>query len=237
MRKTKIPQSELQDIQLLINEGLSDSQVASRLTERGTPASDANVFQFRKRNQITPSRVPGGQPGSQNAAWVGGKTIDKDGYVLLYMPDHPHANHAGYIREHRFVMEQVLGRLLNRTEVVHHLNGLKSDNRPENLELFEENAEHLRHTLKGRCPNWTDDGKRRILEGIARGAANIKGKPMPEHQRLALVKSHIARKQQKEQQLGCLQPIPEVVSSPAALRTYDLLQLGLFDPIQVQPHT
>lgn len=89
--------------------------------------------------------------------------MNKDGYIELYCPNHPNARkHTRYILEHRLVMEKHLGRYLTRTEVVHHKNGVKDDNRIENLELFESNARHLEVTLKGCVPNWTEDGRRRM---------------------------------------------------------------------------
>jgi hypothetical protein len=104
----------------------------------------------------------GAQPGEKHRDWNGGRIIDKDGYALILMPDHPAANHAGYIREHRLVMEEYLGRLLGPEEVVHHKNGDKRDNRIENLEVFASNAEHLASTLKGKVPQWTPEGTARM---------------------------------------------------------------------------
>lgn len=59
-----------------------------------------------------------------------------DGYVMLYWPDHPLANKAGRVGHHRVVMSQMIGRLLLPHERPHHRNGDRSDNRPENLELW-----------------------------------------------------------------------------------------------------
>ena len=86
-----------------------------------------------------------------------GRYTTTKGYVLLYKPGHPTATKAGYIMEHRFVMEQVLGRFLQKTEIVHHLDGNKQNNQPENLVVMEK-IRHDKQTLKGRkymviCPH------------------------------------------------------------------------------------
>ncbi len=116
---------------------------------------------------------PTGAPLERHGRWNGGRVVDKHGYILLKRPDHPGANKQGYVREHRLVMEKALGRFLLQGEVVHHLNGDNSDNRPENLELFSSNADHLRHELKGKRPRWSENGQARINEGIANYHAEL----------------------------------------------------------------
>jgi hypothetical protein len=101
-------------------------------------------------------------PGSKNPAWKGGRVVNANGYVKLWMPEHPNCDRHNYFWEHRYVMEQMLGRLLLRNEVVHHRNKKHGDNRPENLELFSSNGEHLKKELKGQRPKWGAEGYERI---------------------------------------------------------------------------
>lgn len=67
--------------------------------------------------------------------WNGGIYINR-GYRKLLRPNHPNADIDGYVLEHRLVMEKSIGRLLTKDEEVHHINGNKTDNRIENLQLL-----------------------------------------------------------------------------------------------------
>jgi hypothetical protein len=79
--------------------------------------------------------------------WRGGKTI-RDGYVWIRCNNHP-KSHYGYVAEHRLVIEKYLGRILESWETVHHKNGIRNDNRLENLELLLS----TKHYGKIRCPH------------------------------------------------------------------------------------
>lgn len=82
--------------------------------------------------------------GNQHPHWKGGKVKHSKGYFQVYNPNHPFANHMGYILEHRLVMEKYLRRYLKREEVVHHKNEILTDNRLENLLLFPNTQKHLK---------------------------------------------------------------------------------------------
>ena len=77
-----------------------------------------------------------------------GMTISVAGYVQLFMPDHHEANQRGYVMEHRVVMEKVAGRHLRPGEVVHHIDGDRVNNRPDNLELFGSHSEHIKEECR-----------------------------------------------------------------------------------------
>ena len=61
---------------------------------------------------------------------------------MIHEPTHPKAGNGGWVAEHRFVVEQVLGRYLESDEHVHHVNGVKDDNRIENLQVMD-SLDHL----------------------------------------------------------------------------------------------
>lgn len=77
--------------------------------------------------------------------WKGGRIGAGRGYIMIYSPDHPNAVKIGntrYVREHRLVMEANIGRYLKPHEVVHHIDGDKSNNEISNLMLFSNQSKH-----------------------------------------------------------------------------------------------
>lgn len=69
--------------------------------------------------------------------------MDRYGYIQVWEPEHPRAMHGWYY-EHRLVVEAGLGRYLTSAETVDHINQIKDDNRPENLQVLTQSA----HSVK-----------------------------------------------------------------------------------------
>lgn len=71
------------------------------------------------------------------------RRVTSSGYILIFVGrGEPGASKSGHILEHRKVMQDILGRPLLPAENVHHKNGIKDDNRPENLELWTRSQPH-----------------------------------------------------------------------------------------------
>jgi len=78
-----------------------------------------------------------------NNNWKGGRHIASNGYVIIRMePGHHLVDARGYAYEHRVKAEEKLGRRLRQGEIVHHINGDKTDNRLENLHVVSSIAYH-----------------------------------------------------------------------------------------------
>lgn len=117
--------------------------------------SDERRAEIKSKISKNHARSALGKTGPQSSSWKGGKYITKrDGYVHIYAPDHPKAKRnskggGGYVLEHRLVVEKILGRYLKDDEDVNHVNGDKTDNRPENLVVVRHHAHYHEMT----CPN------------------------------------------------------------------------------------
>jgi len=94
------------------------------------------VSEFSSRARLNSIRARKGEKGGNNK---GGRRTDHNGYIEIWKPGHPNCRSAGYLHEHRFVISEHLGRPLRKNENVHHLNGIRDDNRLDNLELWTTN--------------------------------------------------------------------------------------------------
>ncbi len=123
---------------------LVGSLLAKR-TESASVAIDSQILSTyhalmaQRKRRLSPKQKSEGSSPSEGTEpgyspnWD--RVIDSAGYKAVHCPDHPNAWPKGYVYVHRIVMEMKLGRLLSRDEVVHHRDGDKHNNSPENLEV------------------------------------------------------------------------------------------------------
>ncbi len=123
----------------------------------GVPMKSESVEKIRRANigripsKDTRHKLSIARKGKKNT-WFSGKRL-VTGYVHLYEPDNPMSNSIGYVYEHRKVMSDTIGRILTSKEIVHHKNGIKDDNRPENLEIVTRMNHSQIHSERLVCPH------------------------------------------------------------------------------------
>ncbi|WP_215727431.1 HNH endonuclease [Rossellomorea vietnamensis] len=111
---------------------VSNTTIKNRLKQNGIPLRDPNqeMSRFGKTRTL-----------ENNSFWKGGRVRRPDGYIYLNLGNKR-------VLEHRYVAEKKIGRKLKRGEVVHHINGIKDDNRPENLLVMSHSDHSTLHGLE-----------------------------------------------------------------------------------------
>lgn len=137
--------------------GRSDASIAEELK-----VNPSAVGYWRRKLKIDPrsrsarsramyqERYPDGRRGEKAANWRGGRMKTGSGYIRIYRPEHPNANRAGYVYEHRLVMEEKIGRLLLPGEIVDHKDRNRGNNHPDNLQLQESRSRHVKDHFAAR---------------------------------------------------------------------------------------
>lgn len=88
----------------------------------------SNTERCRKGNIIR-------NTGKNHPKWKGGIYQDPDGYIRIKKPNHPRVDMQGYVRRSHLVAEKTIGRYLYPSEMTHHENEIRDDDRPENIKV------------------------------------------------------------------------------------------------------
>jgi len=166
------------DQELLVKELYLSKVLPRTIAERlGLPVKQVRCFVAKNVREKMPDLPKIPLFGKNNPSWKGGAKRFRKGYAYIPNGELDVRGRTLYVLEHRLLMERHLGRKLLRSEVVHHMNGDHTDNRVENLMIFPTNGEHLHHELSGKCPNWTAEGKSRILAAVRNRKATFRKHP------------------------------------------------------------
>ena len=116
--------------------------------------SKGAISHFASRNGIakdaayTAARQSERRKGAGTPNFKGYRRKTAKGYFARYVPWHPYASKDGLVMEHRLVMEGLIGRYLTPDEVVHHKDGNKANNSPDNLQLMTQKEHTIMHNKR-----------------------------------------------------------------------------------------
>ena len=108
--------------------------------------------------------------GELNPKWKGGRIKTPSGYIMILKPEHPRGkSNMGYVFEHILIIEKKLGKFLKKNKIIHHINGIRDDNRIENLIVItrrEHSSEHKKKywDKKGRLTEKEKKEHKRIID-------------------------------------------------------------------------
>lgn len=124
--------------------GLNVSTLYKRMDRLGIlrrSKSQAMILAYQKNRQKV--HLPLNGKGPNSPAWKGGRWKTKKGYIVVYSPGHHHAQaHGKYVFEHILIWEKAHNMKLPKGWVIHHFNGIKDDNRSQNLTAMPRKKHH-----------------------------------------------------------------------------------------------
>lgn len=148
--------------------GRSDATVLFYMREYGIKSRPQHQLKGRPKSKIAIERHRKSLMGYKHTAessakkskatkgkvhpWASKRRLNRS-YIQLYEPNNPMSDSGGYVYEHRKVMGESIGRPLLKTELIHHRNGIKTDNRLENLQIVTRFEHAQLHSGEIQCPH------------------------------------------------------------------------------------
>lgn len=115
--------------------------------------SKVRLFNYCQKACVNRSEIAKGRIniGEKNGNWRNAsRVVTNRGYAKIKAHEHPRRDRDGYVLEHIVVVEKEIGRFLYEGEVVHHIDGNKTNNDIKNLKLYESHSQHVKDHAKQR---------------------------------------------------------------------------------------